>query len=91
MLGGEATNGPAKGESGGHPITGVGRIKRGFPDAPTRPWVEIAWDSRGSGAACARLERGFNADSVRIEHGFSRANARRALVGGPLSFYGPFR
>jgi hypothetical protein len=33
ILGGEATDGLAKGESGGHPITGVNRFKRGFPDA----------------------------------------------------------
>ncbi|WP_167444661.1 hypothetical protein [Paraburkholderia bryophila] len=51
ILGGETTNGPAKGESGGHPIIGIGRIKRGFPDAPARPWGEIAWDWRESGAA----------------------------------------
>jgi CBS domain-containing protein len=36
MLGGEATDGLAKGESGGHPITGMRRIKRGFPDARAR-------------------------------------------------------
>jgi hypothetical protein len=50
ILGGEATDSLAKGESGGHPITGVNRFKRGFPDArgphgaglsvqtPAAPW-----------------------------------------------------
>jgi hypothetical protein len=50
ILGGEATDSLAKGESGGHPITGVNRFKRGFPDAhgphgaglslqtPVAPW-----------------------------------------------------
>ncbi|WP_183082244.1 hypothetical protein [Paraburkholderia sp. BL23I1N1] len=50
ILGGEATDGLAKGESGGHPITGMDRFKRGFPDArapdgaeaglqtPVAPW-----------------------------------------------------
>ncbi|MFM0419961.1 MULTISPECIES: hypothetical protein [Burkholderiaceae] len=36
IVGGEATNGLAKGESGGHPITGAPRFKRGFPDAHSR-------------------------------------------------------
>jgi hypothetical protein len=36
ILGGGATNGLAKGESGGHPITGTPRFKRGFPDAQSR-------------------------------------------------------
>ncbi|VVD29526.1 conserved protein of unknown function [Paraburkholderia dioscoreae] len=36
MLGGGATDGLAKGESGGHPITGMQRFKRGFPDAHGR-------------------------------------------------------
>jgi hypothetical protein len=37
MLGGEATDSLAKGESGGHPITAMDRFKRGFPaDSPGR-------------------------------------------------------
>jgi CBS domain-containing protein len=50
ISGGEATNGLAKGESGGNPIIGRSRFKRGFPDAryakcamrwrqtPAAPW-----------------------------------------------------
>ncbi|PMS33154.1 hypothetical protein C0Z16_06515 [Paraburkholderia rhynchosiae] len=50
MLVGGATDSLAKGESGGHPITGMNRFKRGFPDAhaphaalvstrkPAAPW-----------------------------------------------------
>jgi hypothetical protein len=50
IVGGEATDGLAKGESGGHPIIGMDRFKRGFPDArgpgrarltvqtPVAPW-----------------------------------------------------
>jgi hypothetical protein len=33
IVGGGATSGLAKDESGGHPITGVRCFKRGFPDA----------------------------------------------------------
>jgi len=33
IVGGEAAEGLAKGESGGHPIIGMNRFKRGFPDA----------------------------------------------------------
>jgi hypothetical protein len=61
IVGGGATSGLAKGESGGHPIIGMVHFKRGFPEARVR--------------CCeSRL-----------------ASARSALMGGPLSFYGPFR
>jgi hypothetical protein len=36
MLVGEATDSLAKGESGGHRITGLNGFKRGFPHAPAR-------------------------------------------------------
>ncbi|MGY6127785.1 hypothetical protein ACW9YV_20670 (plasmid) [Paraburkholderia strydomiana] len=36
MLVGEATDSLAKGESGGHRITGMNCFKRGFPDASAR-------------------------------------------------------
>ncbi|TGP41094.1 hypothetical protein EN871_25555 [bacterium M00.F.Ca.ET.228.01.1.1] len=59
---GKATDSLAKGQGGGHRITGIARIKRGFPDAKGVP----------------------QARSI-------AAQARRAFMGGPLSFYGPFR
>src|SRR3954452_16680063 len=45
IVGGGATSGLAKGESGGHPIMGMADFKRGFPEARVRA-VRIALRER---------------------------------------------
>ncbi|WP_025600588.1 hypothetical protein [Burkholderia sp. WSM2230] len=65
MLVGEATDSLAKGEGGGHRITGVACIKRGFPDASA---CRLAFVERRKAAAPSRAGRfPFMGLSARIE------------------------
>src|SRR6266702_2060245 len=66
ILGGGATDGLAKGESGGHPITGVNRFKRGFPDGRAAAHAGSGWRTPAAPWRAGRFP--FMGLSARIEN-----------------------